>query len=189
MSKMNREWKRIFRPKGLLAAITSVTLILSATNVKGQDVAVGQATATVQAVLAVTATSSLVFGTVFQGVPSSIANNNANAGVFTITGQGGAGLSIFMQLPDYLSTSTGDDRLVVAFSTTDASVDSTANVDPTTFGVGWQNTNPHNFPSATTMGGGGQAAIFLGGKVLPTVDQTAGAYSGDIVLTVAYNGT
>ncbi len=186
---MNTEWKRIFGPRALFAAITTVALILSSANVKAQDVAVGQATATVQAVLTVTSTSALVFGTVFQGVPTTIANNNANAGVFTITGQGLAGLSVYMQLPDYLSTATGDDRLVVAFSTTDASVDSTTNTTPTTFGVGWQNTNPHNFNSAITMGGGGQAAIFLGGKVMPTVDQTAGSYTGDIVLTVSYNGT
>jgi hypothetical protein len=140
-------------------------------------------------VLSVTATNALAFGNVYQGVPTSIANNNASAGVFTITGQGGAGISIFMQLPDYLATATGDDRLVAAFGTTDASVDSTANVDPTSFGVGWQNTNPHSFPSATVVGGLGQTAIFLGGKVLPTVDQAAGAYTGDIILTVAYNGS
>ncbi len=186
---MNAELKRIFRPKALFIAICTVALGLSSGNVKAQDVAVGQATATVQAVLTVTSTSALAFGTVFQGVPTSIANSNANAGVFTITGQGLAGLAIFMQLPDYLSTATGDDRLVVAFSTTDASVDSTTNVNPAAFGVGWQNTNPHNFASATTMGGGGQAAIFLGGKVMPTVDQTAGAYTGDVILTVSYNGT
>ncbi len=186
---MKTEWKRNFRPKALFAAICTVALVLSSTNVKAQDVAVGQATATVQAILTVTSSSALAFGTIFQGVPTTIANNNANAGVFTITGQGASGLSIFMQLPDYLSTATGDDRLVVAFSTTDASVDSTTNTTSTTFGVGWQNTNPHNFNSAVTMGGGGQAAIFLGGKVLPTVDQAAGAYTGDIILTVAYNGT
>lgn len=164
-------------------------LLTVSTATRAQDVAVGQATATIQAVLAVTATSALAFGAVFQGVPTTIANTAAAAGVFTIAGQGGSGVSIFMQLPDYLATSTGDDRLVVAFSTTDASVDSTANVNPATFGVGWQNVNPHSFPSATVIGTLGQTAIFLGGTVIPTVDQVAGAYTGDIILTVAYNGS
>jgi len=188
-----REMRTVISKK--LARVGSIVMLvafagaLKPSTATAQDVANGSATATVQAVLTVTSTAALVFGTVFQGVSKSVANANANAGVFTITGQGAAGVSIYMQLPDYMATATGDDRLVIAFSATDASVDSTANIDPTAFGTGWQNTNPHNVASATVLGGGGQAAIFLGGKVLPTVDQTAGAYTGDIVLTVAYNGT
>ncbi len=174
-----------------LAAIVLVAsaLLLPAPS-SAQDVAVGQATATVLAILAVSSTAALAFGTIYQGVPSSIANNNASAGVFTITGEGSAGISVYMQLPDYLATATGDDRMVISFSTTDASVDSTANVDPTSFGTGWQNQDPHNLPSTIEIGGtSSQAAIFLGGTVTPTVDQTAGAYTGDIVVTVAYNGS
>ncbi|UCC43960.1 MAG: hypothetical protein JSU65_12735 [Candidatus Zixiibacteriota bacterium] len=175
----------------LIVLSVAVLGLLGSSAVYAQDVAVGSATATVQAVLSVTATSALAFSTVYQGIPKSIANNNASAGVFTITGQGGAGVAVYMQLPDYLSTATGDDRMVIAFSTSDASMDSTSNTDPTSFGSGWQNTDPHNFPAATTVGtvGQNQSAIFLGGKVIPTVDQAAGAYTGDIVLTVAYNGS
>lgn len=172
-----------------LGSLLLVALLFTAAPTMAQDVAVGSATATVQAVLQVTATSALAFGTVYQGIPKSVANNTASAGVFTVGGQGGAGIAVYMQLPDYLSTATGDDRMVVAFSTTDASVDSTANVDPTAFGAGWQNIDPHNFPSATVIGTLGQSAIFVGGKVIPTVDQAAGAYTADIVLTVAYNGS
>jgi hypothetical protein len=63
--------------------------------------------------------------------------------------------------------------------------------DPTAMGAGdgWQNIDPHNFPAAAEVGVGGTTSIYLGGKVVPTVNQTAGAYTGDIVLTVAYNGT
>jgi hypothetical protein len=173
------------------ALITVLVILVGSSGVLAQDVAVGSATATVQAVLAVTATAALAFGTVYQGIPKSITNASAAAGVYTIAGQGGAGISVYMQLPDYLNTATGDDRMAVAFSTTDATVDSTSNVDPASFGSGWQNTNPHSFPSATTTGTVGQnnSAIFLGGKVIPSVDQKAGAYTADIVLTVAYNGS
>ena len=31
--------------------------------------------------------------------------------------------------------------------------------------------------------------LYLGGKVIPSVDQTAGAYTADIILTVAYTGS
>lgn len=181
--------RRILKTLTVALGVAAVSGALAPAPVKAQDVANGSATATVQAVLAVASTAALAFGNVFQGVASSIANNNAAAGVFTIAGEGGAGISIYMQLPDYLATATGDDRLVIAFSSTDASVDSTANVAPATFGAGWQNVDPHNFPSATVIGTLGASAIFLGGKVLPTVDQAAGAYTGDIVLTVAYNGS
>jgi hypothetical protein len=173
---------------GLLVAALLALALLPATGM-AQDVANGEATATVQAVLVVTATQALQFGNVFQGVATSVANSAATAGIFTIAGEGGAGVSIYMQLPDYLSTATGDDRMVVSFGATDASVDSTANVDPTSFGAGWQNTNPHNFPAATVVGTLGQTAIFLGGSVFPSVDQAAGAYSADIILTIAYNGS
>ncbi len=173
------------------ALVAVLVILVGSSGVLAQDVAVGSATATVQAVLAVTATAALAFGTVYQGIPKSIANNNASAGIYTIAGQGGAGVSVYMQLPDYLNTSTGDDRMVVSFSTSDASMDSTNNVDPASFGSGWQNTNPHTFPSAATVGtvGQNQSAIFLGGKVIPSVDQAAGAYTADIILTVAYNGS
>ena len=175
----------------LLGAGLVILGLLLPSSASSQDVAVGQATATVLSILTVTATSPLAFGTVFQGVPATVANDDAAAGIFTITGEGGSGISIFMQLPDYLSTATGDDRMVISFSTTDASVDSTVNVDPTAFGSGWADVDPHNFPAATTVGtvGQGQSAIFLGGTVQPSVDQAAGAYTGDIVLTVAYNGS
>jgi len=182
---------RDFRAKLTRIVLTVLVMALLAmpSTLLAQDVATGSATATVQAILAVTATQALQFGTVFQGVPTSVANADALAGIFTITGQGLAGIAIYAQLPDYLATATGDDRMVVAFSTTDASVDSTANVDPTSFGVGWQNVDPHNFPAATVVGGLGTTAVFLGGGVQPSVDQAAGAYTADIILTVAYNGT
>lgn len=177
---------------GLWALTALVTLSLTlapSRSAQAQDVAVGQITATVQAVLAVTATNALAFGSVYQGVPKSIANNSASAAVFTIGGQGGSGVSMYLQLPAYLATATGDDRLVVAFGSTDASIDTTANSDPTTFGSGWQNQNPFSLPNGTVVGSpANQTALFLGGTVYPTVDQAAGAYTGDLILTVAYNG-
>ncbi len=172
----------------MLMAVVSALAMPAA--VMSQDVANGQATATVQTPLTVTAPNDLAFGTVFQGVAKAVANNVADAGVFTITGQAGSGISVYLQLPDYMATATGDDRMVIAFSATDISIDSTANADPTAFASGWQNTNPHNLPSGVIIGGGsGQTSMFLGGSIYPSVDQTAGAYSADIILTVAYNGS
>ena len=132
----------------------------------------------------------MAFGNVYQGVSTTIANNNASAGIFDITGAASAGVSIFLALPDYLALSDGSDRMVVSFSSTDASVDSLGGSDPTTMagGSGWQNVNPHNLPAAAVIGSGGTTNIYLGGKALPAIDQTAGTYTGDIILTVAYTG-
>ena len=98
-----------------------------------------------------------------------------------------------MQLPDYLATDAasgnGDDRMVVAFSTTDCNVDTTGAADPTGFvtGNGWIDQDPHNVSSATTVGSVG-TNLYLGGGVTPSVDQKAGDYEADIILTVAYTG-
>ena len=164
--------------------------VLLVTSAAAQDVAVGEATATVQTPLTVTATAALAFGTIFQGVAASVPETDANAGVFTITGQATAGISVYLQLPDYMSTATGDDRMVISFGSADCAIDTTANVDPTVAATGWTNQNPFNLPSGVIIGGvSGQTALFLGGSVTPSVDQTAGAYSADIILTVAYNGS
>lgn len=181
--------RRVVRWQYKILLLISVILLI-ADNAEAQDVAVGQATATVLATLAVSSTAALAFGNVYQGVTSTIANNNASAGVFTITGAASSGILIFMALPNYVALADGSDRMTISFSSSDASVDTLGAGNPTTMaaGSGFQNINPHNFPAAAVIGAGGTTNIYLGGKVLPTIDQTAGAYTGDIILTVAYTG-
>lgn len=171
-----------------VALITATTVGLMWSPGMTQDVAVGTVQATVLASLAVTAAASLDFGTVYQGVAKTVADNTVDAGVFTITGQATSQITVYMQLPDYLQ-GPSNDRMVISFSTTDAVFDPTANVNPTTPGVGHTDENPHAFSNGLALSGGGAAAIFLGGKVIPSVNQAAGAYAGDIVVTVAYNGS
>lgn len=181
---------------GLIAiALVILCLSWSTAELQAQDVASGQITATVVAALTVTASSPLAFGTVYQGVPKSISKNTADAAVFDISGQANADLLIYASLPEFVATSTGDDRMSVVFSTSDADID-TALVgpgDPTTFVGGWQGEDPHNLMGVAgadpCLGDAGLCAIFIGGKVIPTLDQTAGAYTADIILTVAYQGT
>ncbi len=160
-------------------------------NISAQDVANGSATANVQAALAIVATQDLQFGSVFQGVAKSVTNDDAAAaGIFTITGAAGSGISAYMSLPQYISTATGSDRMNIAFQTNDVSIDSTLNADPSTFGDGWLNVDPNNLPTGLVIGSDAisHTMMFLGGRVLPSVDQSAGAYSGNVIVTVAYNG-
>jgi hypothetical protein len=170
--------------------LTGTILILSYGSGLAQDAATGTATATVQTIITVTATQSLIFGNVFQGVAKTVASNvDAESGIFTITGQAGAGANLQMTLPEYMALADGSDRMPLSFSTTDANVD-TSGATPSTFvgANGWINQDPRVLPAGAVIGTAG-TQIYLGGRVTPTADQTAGAYTGEIVLMVAYDGT
>lgn len=172
--------------------LVGIALIVSVTPGYSQDVANGQAIANVLIGLSVVAVQDLNFGNVLQGVAKSVANDDAaNTGIFLITGEGGAGISVYINLPTYIATATGDDRMSIGFMTTDCSIDSTGNVDPSAFGDGWPDIDPHNLPNGLTVGSAvpNQTAVFLGGRVWPSVDQLSGPYSGDVIVTVAYTGT
>lgn len=175
---------------------TMILLVLTPWQISSaQDVATGQATATVQASLIVTATNDLIFGNVLQGVAKSVGNNDdANSGQFAVSGQGSAGINVYFTLPDYMALADGSDRMTISFSSTDCIVDTTT-VTPSTAAPidGWIDVNPRGLsslaPTGAVIGAGGQTNLYLGGKVTPTVDQKAGAYTADITCTVAYNGT
>lgn len=184
----------LFSKMRLVSVGVTLAALLVVSTASSQEVAVGQATATVLTVLAVTADAPLAFGDVYQGVPKTIGKTAATAGVFTITGEADANIAIYMQMPDYLATDagsgSGDDRMVIAFSTTDANIDTTGAGAPAGFVAtdGWADQDPHNITNAATVGSVG-TNIYLGGTVQPSVDQKAGDYEADIVLTVAYTGT
>jgi len=171
-------------------ALTLALLVMTGgSSLYAQDVAVGQATATVLAVLQVTADHDLAFGDILQGVPADASKTViAEAGVFTITGEAGSEVSLYLQLPDYLWNATNTDRLVISFSSTDADID-TSDGTPAAHGAGEiVNQDPHNLSDTPLGAAANNLKIFLGGTVFPTVDQRATAYTADIVLTAAYTG-
>lgn len=158
-----------------------------------QDVTTGQAMANVLAILAVTSVQDLDFGNILQGVTATVARTSAaNAGIFQISGEGTTNneVSIYMQLPDYLWNSTpgSQDRLTIFFKDTDCTIDTT-NGTPDAPGAGaLVGEDPHNLPDTGIGGNDNVVRIYLGGSVYPAVDQRAGAYSADIILTAAYTG-
>lgn len=171
-----------------------LTLTLFSFTAEAQEVSTGQATANVLAVLAVTAPQALDFGDILQGVVTTIAPTNAtNAGIFSIAGEGSANqeVSMNLQLPEYLwNSGAGDqDRLPISFASTDATIDTTAAGTPAANGLGaLTNEDPHNLPDTGIGGADNIIQIFLGGTVHPSVDQRAGSYAADIILTAAYTG-
>ena len=183
----------LLKKAGLCLMIMAGLAVMTTPMAKAQDVTTGSATATVLAVLQVTATQALDFGNVYQGVAKTQdETSDANSGIFTITGAAAAAISCYFQLPEFVALADGSDRMTITFSATDATfsvLDAGAPSTPSAPGVGATlNTNPRNL-TGTVIGAGGTSQIFLGGKVIPSVNQAAGAYSADIVLTVAYTGT
>jgi hypothetical protein len=179
----------------MTATVLAVVVWMAPSPALSQDVAVGSASATVLAALSVQPTAALVFGNVYQGVAKVVPKNDANAGIFTLGGQANTQVTIYMQMPEYLQ-GPSNDRMVIAFGAQDVNVDTTSNANPATYGTNdaaYANRDPHNIPTVTLRAASsptpGTAHLFLGGKVIPSVNQTAGAYSGDIVITVAYNGS
>jgi hypothetical protein len=158
-----------------------------------QDIASGSATATVQTAISITANQPLDFGQIFQGVPKAIgANNDDSCAIFTIAGQGGAGINLQLSLPEYISLSDGSARMNIIFNSTTASVDTSNTATPSTMigADGWINQNPYLLPAGAVIGSpGNNTKIYLGGKVVPSGNQKPGNYSGDIVLSVSYNGS
>jgi len=183
---------RCLAPKGRWPLVTVLILLLVLSgSAFSQDVATGEALATVLASLSVTAVQPLDFGQVYQGVAKiQDQTNDVLSGIFGITGQGSAVISIYLVLPQYIALADGSDRMTIAFRTTDCTVD-TMNLTPSTVGVGdgWVDVDPNNLPNNLVVGLGGQTNLYLGGRVIPSVDQAAGNYAGDIICNAAYTGT
>ena len=186
----------LLRKTGLLAIAVVAAAFVSPVTLMAQDVATGLVTATVVTPLTVTATNPLAFGTVYQGVPKSVDKNTADAAVFDVAGQANADLLLYLSLPEYLGTVSGDDRMTIVFADNVCDIDTGLAAqpgDPTSFASGWQGEDPHNLMGVAggtpCLGDAGFCAIYIGGRVIPTLDQTAGSYTGDIILTVAYDGT
>ena len=178
--------------KAGLSALVLFSIFVSPVDVFSQDVATGQVTATVQAALTVTATQPLDFGTIFQGVPKTVGRNDDDStAIFTITGQGGSGVNLQLVLPEYLSLADGTDRITIAFGITSSAVDTSNTATPSTMigADGWIDQNPFNLPAGAVIGNpGSNTKVYLGGRVIPSTNQKAGNYSGNIVLIVSYNG-
>lgn len=137
------------------------------------------ANANVIAQLNVTAGNALGFGDVSPGVSKSVAISDATAGTFSVTGGGGASVSLGFTLPTNLTS--GANNLPIAFSTTDA------NWEDGISSLGTNVFDPNAGVSVGALPADGDMTVFIGGTVNPTNGQAAGTYTGTITLTATYN--
>ncbi len=170
-----------------LSAAVFLAWVSVPVTVQSQEVAVGQATATVLAALIVTSVQDLNFGDILQGVPSSAdIDVVAEAADFSVVGSGGSEVALYLQLPEYLWSSTNTDRMQIAFSSTDCDID--ANIGTAATKVAPVTVDPYNLPATALHAVSNILHVYLAGSVYPAVDQAVGAYAADIVLTAAYTG-
>lgn len=185
--KASRKLEFLYR---VLAISIFLIASLVPLSVSAQDVAVGGAKVEVLQAISISSSQALNFGDIYQGVPKAIANSNGtSAGIFSISGESQAGISLFLQLPQYLTLDAGGDQMTVVFGAADASIDSTGAGNPATMAAskGWQNVDPASLPAAVIIGSTG-TDVYLGATAIPKANQRPGSYSGEIVLRVDYNG-
>ena len=106
------------------------------------------------------------------------------AGEWGIIGTPSAELAVNFTLPANMVTIDSSATMPLTFTSTDASYED---------GTGGGQTAPAGsinpiWPSTQYIGAGGTLDVWIGGTVLPAISQTAGDYSADIILTVAYTG-
>lgn len=133
-------------------------------------------TATAQTV--VSGIRDLNFGTVIQGVATQVAPTDpVKSGQFYFrTPAIGSRVRIQFTLPTRLNGPAGA-TMPITFQTTDGFIQGTAT---TSVGVTF---NP-NATSTFNMVTSADANVWLGGRVTPAVNQTVGAYSNTIIMTV-----
>ncbi len=130
-----------------------------------------------------TVTNDLTFGDIFPGIPKSISSHTPGAAAeFTISGTAGAEITVDFTLPTYMSSSGYNMQLI--FNETNCAMDSSATPDQTNPG----NDNLDPWDTITYRLGSGGLTIWLGGTVVPRLNQKNGDYDASIVLTIMYTG-
>ncbi|UCC43964.1 MAG: hypothetical protein JSU65_12755 [Candidatus Zixiibacteriota bacterium] len=151
-----------------------------------QESATIQATASVSTTLSISGTQDLRFGVVTPGVNKPVDKTTiGSAGEWYISGTANAEISMTFTLPDSLQHTTNPVGMNVAFAATDASFDDGSGGGQAA-PVGVLNPNAGN---AERLGVTGIMTVWIGGTVFPSVSQSGGDYSSDVVLTVAYTGS
>lgn len=163
------------RTVSLFSAFTAATLSLGTASLHAQSATI-QATATVLSAITVTGTN-LAFGNVTPGVAKTVVITDAGAGQFTVTKAAATSVALTFTLP---ATLAGPAASTMPIGTWTAGWNNTANN-----AAGATSFTPS--AAATTVPSGGASLwVWVGGTVTPGGAQTAGAYTGNVSMQVAY---
>jgi hypothetical protein len=157
----------------LAAGAAAVAIALGAAGARGEELSAPDRPPNV------TGRGDLNFEDVVAGVPAAITRKDRHrAGAWWIRGTSNAEVLLTLTLPPSLSGPAGA-QLPITFGSDDAGFHWQQRPD---LAVGF---NPYA-PRIQRLGTNGHGWVFLGGKVQPALGQRAGAYLGNVVLTVAY---
>ena len=155
-------------------------------GLQAQESATLNATATVMTTLSINAMNNLQFGSVSPGINKSVDKTDVGlAGEWSIIGAVSAEIAVDFTLPTEMVTVDSSASMTMTFNSTDASYED---------GTGGGQTAPAGlinpiWPSTRNIGVGGTLSVWIGGTVEPSISQTGGDYSADVILTVAYTGS
>lgn len=164
------------RTATVLSAIVAAGLSVGAARAEAQTSATIQATATVLSALTVAAGQNLAFGNVTPGVNKTVGIADAGAGRFDITKAAASGVTLSFTLPTNLTS--GGDNLPIGTWTGGWNTSATP-AGATTFTPSGAGTN-------TAVTAGTALHVYVGATVSPPAAQPAGAYSGDVTMSVVY---
>jgi len=131
----------------------------------------------------ITINNDLVFGNVYPGIPKLIAKTaSGSAAEFLISGTSGLEVTMDFALPTYMNV--GGLNMQMIFLETSCAIDTRATPDQSSP----ERDDLDPWHTITDTLGTSGITVWLGGKVVPGLQQLPGSYTADIVLTVAYTG-
>ncbi|MBD3258688.1 DUF4402 domain-containing protein [candidate division GN15 bacterium] len=173
-----------------LPVFAALLIIAGGSTAWAQASATADATANVLPQLTVAQEQDLAFGDVLPGDSAmvDVAADDASVGIVRISGQATENVTVALMLPTHLDEDGGGgDKLVIEFAATDGAWDATG-------GASVPSDLTHTVYDPNTVldqpfGGAGDLDIFLGGKVRARNAQTAGAYTGTVMVIAWYAGS
>ena len=174
--------KRLLQTTLLVFVFTGLSTVALAQS----NPATGQigASAEVSAALTVTPGGDLLFGTIAPGATSDIITTNADAGDFTVSGNGSNVTLSFSAANGFVLQGPGGATMSITTDGTDA---------------GWSNdSDPNNIVGSWDPNGGSVTGVdiaadadntiyvFIGGSITAGANQTAGTYTETITLTAEH---
>ena len=172
-----------------LPVFVALVVLAGGSSVWAQASASADATANVLPQLTVAQEQDLAFGDVLPGDSAEVdvTSDDASVGIVRITGQATENVTVAIMLPTHLDEDVGTDKLVVEFAATDGAYDATggASVPTDLTHVVYDPNTVLDQP----FGAAGDLDIFLGGKIRARNAQTAGSYTGTILVIAWYAGS
>jgi len=158
--------------KRLLVAL----LMLFAVSLYAQQTATTTAnvTANVSALLTITKTADLTFGTIVQGATATVLSTGAGVATFTIQGTASASTTVTVTFPATVVNGANS----MTFTGQQPRYN-TVNVQGSSLTTGWGLTGGNTNSSST-----GQLFLWMGGSVTASPTQQVGSYTGTITVQV-----